>query len=104
MKKLIILGVISLLALPMMSTPIHAKVKPVSTTPATPVENPLAQALLSRLEEIKEMDKTQLTSLERKDLRKEVKSIKRELKTMNQGVYLSVGAIIIIVLLLILIV
>lgn len=93
---------ISLLALAMMPTPLQAGSNPAGTASRTPVENPQAQALLSRLEEIKAMDKNELTSSEKKDLRKEVKSIKKELKTMNQGVYLSVGAIIIIVLLLIL--
>lgn len=93
---------VSLLALSMMPTPLHARSNPATTHPTTPLENPQAQVLLSRLEEIKAIDKTQLTPLEKKELRKEVKSIKKELKTMNQGVYLSVGAIIIIVLLLIL--
>lgn len=102
MKKLIIYGVISLLALAIVPTPLRAGSNPAGATSTTPVENPQAQALLSRLEEIKAIDKTELTSSEKKDLRKEVKSIKKELKTMNQGVYLSVGAIIIIVLLLIL--
>jgi len=35
-------------------------------------------------------------------LRREVKEIKKELKAANQGIYLSVGAVIIIILLLIL--
>jgi hypothetical protein len=60
-----------------------------------------AKTMLLRLEEIKEMDKSNLKSSEKKSLRKEVRSINRELKTMNGGVYLSVGAIIIIILLLI---
>lgn len=102
MKKLIIYSLICILGLSLMPMPLQARPNPVATNSTTPVENPQAQVLLSRLEEIKAMDKTALTSSERKDLRKEVKSIKKELKTMDQGVYLSVGAIIIIVLLLIL--
>jgi peptidoglycan hydrolase CwlO-like protein len=102
MKKLFIYGMISLLALSMMPTTVQARSNSASTHSTTPAENPQAQALLSRLEEIKAVDKTELTSSEKKDLRKEVRSIKQELKTMNGGVYLSVGAIIIIVLLLIL--
>lgn len=93
---------ISLLALSMLPSHLQAKPKTIPVNSTTPVENPQAQGLLLRLEKIKAMDKTQLTSPERKDLRKEVKSIKKELKTMDQGVYLSVSAIIIIVLLLIL--
>ena len=99
MKKAIIYCTISLLAMFMIPNPLQAKPIAPSTTP---VANAQAQALLSRLEEIKAIDKTELTYAEKKDLRKEVRSIKKELKTMNQGVYLSVGAIIIIVLLLIL--
>jgi len=48
------------------------------------------------------MDKSSMTSVERKALRKEVRAIKAELRTTNNGVYLSVGAIIIVILLLIL--
>ncbi len=65
-------------------------------------ENPRAQQLLQRLEDIKSMNKSELTASEKKDLRKEVKGIKKEMKVIKGGVYLSVGAIIIVILLLIL--
>lgn len=58
--------------------------------------------MINRLEEIKAMDKSSMTRVEKKELRKEVKEIKANLRSSNSGVYLSVGAIIIIVLLLIL--
>jgi uncharacterized protein (DUF2141 family) len=61
-----------------------------------------AQVMVNRLEEIKTMDKSNLTRTEKKSLRKEVRTIKANLADLNGGVYLSVGAIIIIVLLLIL--
>lgn len=70
------------------------------TNSAAKTEEPRAQQLLQRLEEIRDMNKSELTRLEKKSLRKEVKEIKKEMKG---GVYLSVGAIIIIILLLILI-
>jgi hypothetical protein len=54
--------------------------------------------LVQRLEDIKEMDKSGLSGMEKKDLRKEVKGIRKEMKAMKGGVYLSVGAIIIIIL------
>lgn len=66
------------------------------------VESAEAKVLVSRLEEIKAMDKSNMSSSEKKALRKEVRSIKSNLADLNGGVYLSVGAIIIIVLLLIL--
>ena len=61
-----------------------------------------AQVMMNRLEEIKAMDKSNMTRTEKKTLRKEVKTIKVAMADLNGGVYLSVGAIIIIVLLLIL--
>ena len=61
-----------------------------------------AQVLINRLEEIKAMDKSNMTRSEKKALRKEVKEIRSELRTTGNGIYLSVGAIIIIILLLIL--
>lgn len=61
-----------------------------------------SKILLSRLEEIKAMDKSKLSFQEKRQLRKEVRTLKTNLASLNNGVYLSVGAIIIIVLLLIL--
>jgi hypothetical protein len=63
-----------------------------------------ARTLLLRLNEISVMDKSNLTSSEKKNLRKEIRSIRHEIRETGQGVYLSVGGIIIIVLLLILLV
>ncbi len=56
-----------------------------------------------RVEEIKSMDRSELNRDERKALRSELQEMKKEAKAMNGGVYLSVGAIIIILLVLILI-
>jgi hypothetical protein len=72
------------------------------TNSSAKTEDPRAQQLLQRLEEIKDMNKSELTRLEKKSLRKEVKGIKKEMKEIKGGVYLSVGAIIIVILLLIL--
>lgn len=66
------------------------------------VENARSLQLTQRLEEIKSMDKSEMTRLEKKAIRKEVVQIKTEMKAMSGGVYLSVGAIIIVILLLIL--
>ena len=72
-------------------------------TSDTPKEIPAeVKNMLNRLNEIKEMDKSNLSSTEKKELRTEVKTIKKNLKKSGQGVYLSVGTIIIILLLLIL--
>lgn len=76
--------------------------EPLLTTEISPDDVERAKILNERLEEIKEMDKSTLTSAERKELRSEVKMIKEELAQISGGVYLSIGAIIIILLLLIL--
>lgn len=74
----------------------HSSVKALSNSAKSEV-------LVKRLIEIKEMDKSELTQLDKKQLRTEVLSIENQLKNLDGGIYLSVGAIIIIVLLLILI-
>ncbi len=89
-----------------MSSPYVASAAMHATTAAIAKENTteseLATRLLHRLDEIKAMNKSDLSRAERKALRQEVRDIKKELRAVSGGVYLSTGAIIIIVLLLIL--
>jgi hypothetical protein len=70
---------------------------------ATSKEDAEARAMLNRLYEIREKAKTKLSSSQKKELRNEVRAIKEKMKSTRPGVYLSIGAIIIIILLLILI-
>lgn len=101
MKKLSFYLMVMVLSLGAFPTTVFAAEKN-ETTPE-PKEIPAeVKTMLNRLEEIKEMDKSSLKSLEKKELRKEVREIKQNLKSSGNGVYLSVGAIIIIILLLIL--
>lgn len=100
--------VLSLTALPVLANnepgtnaTVTSKEAPLNEAPANKVPAEV-QAMYDRLEEIKAMDKSELSSSEKKELRKEVRSIKSELRSTGNGVYLSVGAIIIIILLLIL--
>lgn len=72
------------------------------TTANREKEKNQANILLSRLNEINNMDNTNLSGPDKKARRKEVRSIKKQLSELNGGVYLSVGALIIIILLLIL--
>jgi hypothetical protein len=62
----------------------------------------LIQQMKDRVEEIKAMDKSQLTKEERKQLKTELRAMKKESRAVT-GVYISVGALIIIILLLIII-
>jgi hypothetical protein len=73
---------------------------PVSNNTATETpEIARGKELLNRLEEIKAMDKSDLSKAEKKNLRKEVRSIENEMKELNGGgLYISVGGISIILL------
>lgn len=106
MSKKLLVRIITILALSVISvtpTPVIARAAVAVTTglpkPATKEDGPL----LERLKQINNMDKSALTSSEKKQLRKEVRGIKKQMRENNNGIYLSVGAIIIIILLLILI-
>ncbi len=57
----------------------------------------------ARVDEIKAMDFSAMSKEERKDVRMELKEMKEEAKRAGGGVYISVGAIIIILLILILV-
>jgi hypothetical protein len=61
-----------------------------------------ADSLTARLYVISSMDRTNMSATEKKTLRKEVRSIKKNLKEVRHGLYISIGAAIIIILLLIL--
>jgi hypothetical protein len=91
-----------MMVLSFVPTELRAEVDAVSMDKSKNVESAEAKVLLNRLSEIKEMDKSKMTSSEKKQLRKEVRTLKTNLAQLNGGVYLSVGAIIVIVLLLIL--
>lgn len=101
MKKLPVCLMMMVLSLSMFPSKSAAAEKTAVT--ANTAEMPAdVKVMFNRLEEIKAMDKSDLSRSEKKELRKEVKAIKAELQTKGHGVYLSVGAVIIIVLLLIL--
>ena len=96
----------SVLLLLVLTSTIYAN--PVTTKTSTPLIDESAKSaksklLLNRLNEINSIDKSNLSRINKKELRKEAKAIKSEIRKSNSGVYLSVGAIIIIVLILILI-
>ncbi len=71
--------------------------------PATDKLTVEQQAKLSEIEgrvaEIKAMDFTEMTSEERKEVKNELKEMKKEAKRVGGGVYISVGAIILILIL-----
>ena len=98
--RILSLAVLIAIASPAGAAVIAPESLPTSNNEKT--ESLRGQQLMQRLEDLKSMDKSELTRLEKKSLRKEVTAIKKEMKAMSGGVYLSVGAIIIVILLLIL--
>ena len=105
MKKLTLSLMMMVLSLSTFAAPTTVTEKDAITTTSTPKEVPAeVKVMLSRLDEIKAMDKSSLNSSEKKVLRKEVRAIKSELRSTGNGIYFSVGAIIIIILLLILLI
>lgn len=59
--------------------------------------------IVTRVNEIQNMDKTSLNENDKAELKKELRQMKKQAAGLDKKVYLSVGAIIIIILLLILI-
>jgi hypothetical protein len=63
-----------------------------------------ADSIKVRLNDIEAMDKTKLTKVETRNLRKEVKAMNKELVNGSGGIYLSVGAVLLVILLLIILI
>ena len=62
------------------------------------------EEMKARVKEIKEMDKSNLSSADRKALRQELRDMNKEARAIgNNGIYISLAGILIIILLLILI-
>jgi len=84
-----------------------AATTPAAVTVGTPADkakdDALAAHIIQRVNEINDMDKTNLSPSEKKELRSELKDLKKQADGLDKRVYLSIGAIIIIILLLILI-
>lgn len=103
MKKIVfclMAVVLSMTFLPLQSN--GATSEPASTlVDPKPSESAEVKLLELRLAEIKAMDRSEMKASEKKSLRKEVKSINNKLKEMGDGVYLSVGALILLAILLI---
>jgi len=102
MKKLTLSLLTLILSLTFVPSGIKAEINKLSANQATnTTERTEAKVLLTRLEIIRDMDKSKMSASEKKNLRREVRSIKKQLKAVGGGIYLSAGAVIIIILLLI---
>jgi len=74
--------------------------KPENTTIASPPP-PEVQKLIDRVYEIQHMDRSKMTVAEKKELKSELKGVKKQLKAV-EAVYIPVGTAIIILILLLL--
>lgn len=86
---------------PLMANSVDLNNPALPTTEISPEDAQKVEALSLRLDELKTMDMSDMSRVEKKETRKEIKEIKRELKALNGGIYLSAGALIVIVILLI---
>jgi hypothetical protein len=102
MKKFAIILVTAFLSFAALTSQATAAV-PTNIRAANVVHNTEAErvkTLESRLYEIKAMDKSKLKASDKKQLRKEVKSINRNIHDIGGGYYISAGAIVVVLVLL----
>jgi hypothetical protein len=60
--------------------------------------------LSSRVEEIRDMDKTEMSAKEKSELRKELKGIKKDMRRDGGAIYIGTGTLLLLIILLILLV
>ncbi|MES2411719.1 MAG: hypothetical protein V4535_09785 [Bacteroidota bacterium] len=96
LRMLMIIGSLAL-SVPAFATITNPVTEAAVNNAATDKEK--AEVMQNRLKEIKEMDRSGMSRAEKKELRKEVKEIKTSMKALSGGIYLSIGAILLIILL-----
>lgn len=102
MKKLLTILALFLSVQMLNAAPTETKGKNNDKVELTEAQKVRVTEMENRLEEIKGMDFQSMSKDERKDVREEMKEMKAEARDIGSGIYLSVGALILIVLLLIL--
>lgn len=105
MKKTLFIAIMMIFTLSATTT-FAAKNDLKSTTPVA-TENKLSTEELSqmknRVEEIRNMDKSEMTSSEKRELRKESKGIKENVRKSGEVIYISGGTLLLIILIIVLI-
>ena len=102
MKKLLTVLALFFSVQMLNAAPTETKGKNNDKSELTEAQKARVTEMENRLEEIKGMDFQSMSNDEKNDVKMEMKEMKAEARATGNGVYLSVGAIIIIVLLLIL--
>ncbi|SFU09490.1 hypothetical protein SAMN04489724_3903 [Algoriphagus locisalis] len=103
MKKLFAILALVFSAHMLVAAPTNDKDSKKEKTELTEAQKERLAEIEARVDEIKAMDFGAMSKEERKDVRMELKEMKEEAKRAGGGVYISVGAIIIILLILILV-
>jgi hypothetical protein len=82
------------------------KSEPESPAVTAIAENNLSEdeinILIARVEEIRDMDKSNLTATERRDLRRELKAIKEDVRRQGGYIYIGAGTLLVILILVLL--
>jgi hypothetical protein len=104
MKKLTLC--VMTFSLLLFSVPTHLnaapETNPIVADSISMVETATVTALTARLDEIALIDRSKMRPAERRELRKEVRSINRQLKAVtNGGIYISAGTLLLVIILLI---
>lgn len=102
MKKLLTILALFLSVQMLNAAPTETKGRNNDKTELTEAQQQRVIEMENRLEEIKGMDFQSMSKDEKNDVREEMKEMKDEARVTGNGVYLSIGAIIIIILILIL--
>lgn len=104
MKKTIFIAILMIFTLS--ATTFASKTDLKSTTPAA-TENKLSAEEVSRLnkrvEEIRSMDKSEMTNMEKRELRKESKGIKENVRKNGEVIYISGGTLLLIIIIILLV-
>lgn len=104
MKKLHLYLMVFMISISIIPNSVFATDKKPAETSNPPKEVPKeVQVMFDRLKEIKSMDKSDMNRSEKKELRKEVQTIHKNLAATNNGVYISVGALLLIIVLILII-
>src|SRR5665647_929473 len=104
MRKTIFFAIVMIFTLS--ATTFASKTDLKSTTPVA-TENKLSAEEVSRLnkrvEEIRSMDKSEMTNMEKRELRKESKGIKENVRKNGEVIYISGGTLLLIIIIILLV-
>lgn len=106
MKKTVFMAILMMLSLGFSTVIASEPDKPKSDVVPNKTENKMSEEEISRLtrrvEEIRDMDKSELTAKEKKELRKELREIRENVKRDGGYIYIGAGTLLVVILLVIL--